>query len=847
MSFGRRLVRCAGVTLAACALMFVAATSVAPVNPNVLDYGADGTGTVDNGPIFTRFMPALCGKTATVPAGVYKFVTAPADPKCAVSLDMASNAQFVDARGPDAAVPLMTMSDTLGASSALTADGTFNQMSLQVASTAGFCASNTGIPNPACAVKVSSNFTTSPPGSGLDHHAGEIHLIRSISGNTLTLFEPLEDGYLVSDSAIATPTALLSDLTIRGGQFVGPAVDNVNMALEVQGCYRCTFANTVFSGFNGEGNLIINDDIHFETSHISCVGVTEAALADGYCVTVQDASEFGLVTGNQCWQSGPCGTLEDSDINPGTTRHIKFVDGASYNPTGINRGGWGTHYQGQDIVFNNITCVFQVSGGGVNHCIGAAIFDIEIINSHCWYAQICYADEVTWPSPLSGYFKVVNSDATGTGQHCIVVQGPVVGGTGGYTSLVLDGNRLKNCGQNGILFTSTTAVVPGQFSASGNNITLWGSLYDAMRFSPLIRNATISNNNLNGQFTSGNGITGGDFVDTVMSGNNVVDVANNCMSLGGGVTGGMASLKILGFNCDGYGTAGAYAGIIIQDAVADLTIGNATVRGAGTGADGAISVLSPITTGVISACDIKNAQGYGVNIGGGGSNVTVQGCVIDGYNLKPGQFNGIEASPSVNGLTLVSNQISGAGTTASACVSTLNIINLVEIGDRCMQPAGSANYGLSHNVSTTGVGGGLISGNYVNAAAPIGTLAAIGYDSFGSGADAPTMTIGTNSVGGYTTPLLVGNDPGITVTWPLSAVSPAIAPTAGSCATTTVTIPGASNLTNATAVPLANPGTGVMAPAAFMSSPGAGIATVQACALSGAAPNSVAYKVSAAK
>lgn len=814
---------------------------------NVLSYGADPTGTNDNAAAFQNAIQANCGGYLFVPPGTYLF-TNQMVANCGLNLVLAgTSAKLKSALG--GGVPFLVFQGSTGTSTALTANATVGQTSITVTSPSGLCAATTNLPNPSCAVKISSNVSYGP----LGHLIGEIHLIQSISGNTVNLFEPIEDNYNTADTAIATPTALISDLRITGGKLVGPTTDNTNVGLQIQGCYNCSVKDTVSTGFNGEGNFVYIDSLISEFSHLTCIGIANATLADAYCASVQDASKFVNVHDVQCYSTGPCGTLEDGSINPGTQQHIRFYNDVVYAQTGINEGGFGTHYSGTDITWNNVTCVEEPNlHAGVNHCVGIAIANTAVTNSHSWYTNsVAFAAEIA--TNQTGYFRVLNSEVVASGQHCIDALGSVVGGTGTYSVIDIRGNTLVNCGQYGIGLLLQPGgggpqIIPQQVNISQNTIYGWGSLYDAIRAAPIVDNAQIDNNVMNGLTSAGNGITGGDFSNSSLSHNKIANITRNCMTIGNPATSGISAVKIDDNLCATYGSAGSYSGFITQDAMTNFSVSGWLISGAGAGADGAIDILGLLNNGAVDNNTIVDAQGYGINYSAGtqGANVSFSHNRINGYNLKAGEFHGIDVGSSIVGLSVSDNMISGAGGTTASAIAVTNPVNFSILNDTMAMPNGIANYALFFNFTGGGFGGGITGGH--NISVPGGTAACcsgVGYD--------PTAANGVNALitssisQGYSNPLLIGTGTGNHVTWPQTATSGAILPAAGSCGTANVTIPGAANLANVVATPNANPGAGVVGATTWMSSPGSGIATIQACALSGASPNSITYNLAATK
>jgi len=107
---------------------------------------------------------------------------------------------------------LFTATGTEGSSTNLTANGTIGSNTVAVTSASGFSADG----------YIFITSTSDPTGNG---EIGEVHRIKSIAGNTITLVGQLWDTYNTADTASASPWTPITNVKLLGGTISGNTAD----------------------------------------------------------------------------------------------------------------------------------------------------------------------------------------------------------------------------------------------------------------------------------------------------------------------------------------------------------------------------------------------------------------------------------------------------------------------------------------------------------------------------------------------------------------------------------------------------------------------------------------------
>jgi hypothetical protein len=549
--------------------------------PNVVTtYLADPTGAADSSTAFTNAFAGTCGNTLIVPKGTYKFTSRPADPHCGINIQIDPNAvlDFSAVTG-STTNPVMTFSGTEGGFTALTANGTIGSYTLNMNAVAGFCAPANLLPSAACALRVAANSPTWDP-TLTNHPPGEIHLIRSISGNIITLFDPLQDTYTTAATASASPVVLISGMQITGGQFLAPATANTLQGVLIERAYQAKVTGALFKFFGGNGALQWWDDFIATESYVTYVGlgvINQPTANDAYDSLAIDATEWLTVDHDTCYQSGPCFTIGNTS-NFGSTRHIWVTNNQCISATAFNEFCFQTHYEGADVNFIGNEVYNDQSDAHIT-AISCAIPECTVIGNKIYNSGNPILMENG--TNRTGATKIEGNLISGATSDCILILPQVASSTGNYTSLTVKNNTSTNCGRYGFFYSPTLTARLTNVDISGNSfdgVSVGGGAFYCIYSVGSWQRFTVSGNICDGLASGSYGIRITDAIYGTIANNNISLDASSGSPIG------------IYANCSG---AGSGAAIVINGNVVRVPGSAGTSFGEFTDA-GCLSVLTGV-------------------------------------------------------------------------------------------------------------------------------------------------------------------------------------------------------------------------------------------------------------
>lgn len=445
-----------------------------PLPLNVTTFGADPTGSADNGTAFGNAFAAACGKSLAIPPGTYKFTTIPADPHCGVAVIADPNA-ILDFSAASSTGIMLQFSGSIGAGVALTGNVSLHATSITVANASTFCAPPTGIsPIPGCSVFIRDDTQVNVvAGAGPRQNKGEIKQICGISGLTITLCSPTDDSYLVASNGLAQPVTMIGGLSWTGGQIIGLNADNGMVAMQPNFAYFPVFKDIVFKYFGQTGLLCNNCWAAFE-DHDTYIGLGAiTATHVNYASEETDAGSWGRHTNLQCFFGGPCFTLGHfSSPGYGVTRHMTVANSYAHYPQNTeDNQEFQTHFASDDFNVINTTTWFNngsptdinaiSNGGATGTAIGNKVYNAGseaiIFKNGTIYSGSALAND--------NYVQ-----GTGASARCINFQQFV--NTGVYVQITAVGNQLRSCQAQGIRYTGdlTGTNSASHINWSGNSV-----------------------------------------------------------------------------------------------------------------------------------------------------------------------------------------------------------------------------------------------------------------------------------------------------------------------------------------------------------------------------------------
>lgn len=389
------------------------------------EYGATGDGSTDDTAAIQATIDAAVtfGLEVFIPSGHYR-VTTPINLPSRTTLTL----------GPDTLIDISEMSGTdaafqaigtLDASKALTVDAERGGDALTVASTDGIA--------PGDWVKVSSQLSW----GSTNQPAGEIQRVKAVTATTITVSDPLADGYTTPYSAIVEKVNMVEGITIRGGRIIGDQDQPTELTTGVK---LDMVHNASISGMKMRW-------VHY-------AGVY---AADSVAVTVQDCSFDEALGAGLAY--GVIGVWATQDLSVvachGTrVRHLVVLGG------GTSRGG----------IVRRVT---------VTGCTASDTFEAGL-DSHPGAEDITFVGNIISGSDVDGIvmqggrFVLMGNTITNSGRHGIMFQNLTRRGLEG----VISGNTVTGSKGRGILasmFAPTEHRYWSGLAITGNIVSDGGS------------------------------------------------------------------------------------------------------------------------------------------------------------------------------------------------------------------------------------------------------------------------------------------------------------------------------------------------------------------------------------
>ncbi len=441
---------------------------------SVLDYGAS-ISAADNSAAFAAAFAANCGKAVSVPQGTWRFTSPIPSQSCGVQIvgagKKATTLDFTGVPSPLTSQPMMSFSGTEGPPVSLAADATFGSFNVSVSSAAGFCASGSDSAAPGCFVHLGSNAMWDP--GTLNHKRGELRPICFISGSTLTLCEPLDESYLVSDAAIAFPVAMISGMEMSGVTLKGPKTDNGFQGIAIDNAYFPFLHDNDYYYFAGEGGESFQNLWHPKGAFQDFYGIGSAATTyDAYAAIDSDATEYSQHDHENCYETGPCWTSGFGLAAYGAPRYAWVTNSIAHNLSGLNGYAYQSHSAGAYYWFDNIQVSYSPSNGGHGACFTFGVPNVFINNFLCQHSEqginiSNYTNSGGAPSVTNGRIEDVTSI------DCIAfVQTPTGAPGVAFAAINVRNIRLDGCKHGGIrLYNSNTISETHNIHINGADIT----------------------------------------------------------------------------------------------------------------------------------------------------------------------------------------------------------------------------------------------------------------------------------------------------------------------------------------------------------------------------------------
>lgn len=422
--------------------------------PDVREWGMDPSGANDPTAAFSAAITAECTGSLYIPPGTYNFASTISS-TCSPDIEADASANL---HWPTTIVAsdAMLFSGSQGTSTNLTADANAGATTLSVTSAAGFCQpATTGQPDPNCAVMVASNATWDDTNF---HHVGELALIKSISGTTVTLFDRLAGSYLTADTAIAVPTVLIDHFRWSGGKITIDGATNTKRGLHLDFARDAKVQRVVFQNWGGLGSVQFQNVLGFEANgnYITGLGATETQVA--YGIVSQDASIYGQIHDNWCYNTGSCVTFnESSGTAPGTYDQTIVSNNMAWTNTNATvENPFQTHWAGRNISFLDNTCYF-VPNTSNSSCVTPAIPNVIVRGTKSFNSGNGGVN-INNLTNQTGYIIADGNlvRTTGNSTPCITINtGGSVTLNGGANVVSASNNDVSGCAGRGILITNS--------------------------------------------------------------------------------------------------------------------------------------------------------------------------------------------------------------------------------------------------------------------------------------------------------------------------------------------------------------------------------------------------------
>ncbi len=450
-----------------------------PLPVSVVDYGAS-TALADNSAQFGNAFAANCGKAVLVPVGVWNFTAPVPQQSCGVQIvgagTKATILNFAGITSPSTFQPMLSFAGSEGSTTSLTADAVSGSLNVAVSSTAGFCASGNEIATPGCFVRVGSNALWDP--GTLNHKRGELKPICFISGSNLQLCEPLEDTYLVSDGAVASPVTMIGgidigDLSIKGLSTANNAMEGIYTLF----AYFPRIHDNEYYYLGGEGAEIFDNAWHPVGAFSQCYGLgalSAGPSGDAYCFVDDNATEFSQHDHQNCYESGPCYTAGFDLAEASSTRHVWVTNGISHNLPGLNSYAYQTHSVGAYFHFEHLQVTYDIATPAHANCFGAGVPLVSFVDVLCQNSPSGIL--ISNYTNGSGTPYVENARMENITNDCIAfVQTPTAAPGIPFAQIDVLDFRVDTCGKGGIrLYNSNTSAVTKNIHIANGNIDTVG-------------------------------------------------------------------------------------------------------------------------------------------------------------------------------------------------------------------------------------------------------------------------------------------------------------------------------------------------------------------------------------
>jgi len=413
---------------------------------NVKDFGAVGDGAADD---TAAIQAAISAGDAVFPSGTYRITSTIAVPSNrAIYLGSAViNMTGVIGAGStfNALLTAFNVAGTIGSPVSLTNNST--ETTAQLSSAAGYSAGSLVL------LTASTKFDP----DRVNANIGEIAVVRSVVGSTLTFVGPLEDSYTTAASSTTSLITPVENVRIFGGKIVADGAATNRSGIRVHAANNVQVSGTWFYNLTttlGSVCLSFRDSIH--------------CLADK-CRFEMPAGNKNYIYG---WQvadaSRDCACVNGQFINlrhamttstssRGVVRRTSFVGNsvldATISPEDTFSDAVDTHSTSQYVLIANNT-IYNSTGAGINIECPDVVISNNVIKTTGTLSNNAILVR-NWAARDGSYSitnnLIENSDlATGSGGSGIRVVAATEATTKSSRALLIEGNTITNAAAVGI-------------------------------------------------------------------------------------------------------------------------------------------------------------------------------------------------------------------------------------------------------------------------------------------------------------------------------------------------------------------------------------------------------------
>jgi hypothetical protein len=281
---------------------------------------------------------------------------------------------------------------------------------------------------------------------------GELRYIQSISGNFVTLTEPLEDTYKTSDTGRVQKVTPVKDITVSGLRFIN-IVDYKNLFgvvvyygvnIHITGCY--------FEKIEQEAmdfSQTINSKVDYNTIYKSYMN------GMGYGTALGWACQDIIVEYNEYHECRHSIAIGGGSGQGGIPRHITMQHNKSYDSVFLDptTGSYGVSHQydchnvGEDINYLYNEATGRGDGMGGMGCY-TGLYEGNNLHDLTGSGIVMY-------NPYSINVVIKNNIIKNVGGYGIEL-GAIIPDYGNQ-NIKINGNSINGCGYDGIIFIKTTA------------------------------------------------------------------------------------------------------------------------------------------------------------------------------------------------------------------------------------------------------------------------------------------------------------------------------------------------------------------------------------------------------